>query len=58
MSAPSISPWTTGTATSRPDGYYHGAGLSYGYVLPFARHWAAETTVGAGMRPHEIRHLL
>lgn len=23
-------------------------GLSYGYVLPFARHWAAEFTVGAG----------
>ena len=30
-----------------PDGFY-GAGLSYGYVLPFARHWAAEFTVGAG----------
>ena len=30
-----------------PDGYY-GVGLSYGYVLPFARHWAAEFTIGAG----------
>ena len=30
-----------------PDGFY-GAGLSYGYMLPFARHWAAEFTVGAG----------
>ncbi len=30
-----------------PDGFY-GVGLSYGYVLPFARHWAAEFTVGAG----------
>ena len=30
-----------------PDGFY-GAGLSYGYVLPFARHWAAEFTLGAG----------
>lgn len=30
-----------------PDGFY-GAGISYGYVLPFARHWAAEFTVGAG----------
>ena len=30
-----------------PDGFY-GAGLSYGYVLPFARHWAAEFTIGAG----------
>lgn len=30
-----------------PDGFY-GAGLSYGYTLPFARHWAAEFTLGAG----------
>ena len=30
-----------------PDGFY-GVGLSYGYMLPFARHWAAEFTVGAG----------
>ncbi|WP_071135156.1 DUF3575 domain-containing protein [Millionella massiliensis] len=30
-----------------PDGFY-GAGISYGYVLPFARHWAAEFTIGAG----------
>lgn len=30
-----------------PDGFY-GIGLSYGYMLPFARHWAAEFTVGAG----------
>lgn len=30
-----------------PDGFY-GVGISYGYVLPFARHWAAEFTVGAG----------
>jgi hypothetical protein len=30
-----------------PDGFY-GAGLSYGYALPFARHWGAEFTVGAG----------
>lgn len=30
-----------------PDGFY-GVGLSYGYALPFARHWAAEFTVGAG----------
>lgn len=30
-----------------PDGFY-GAGLSYGYMLPFARHWAAEFTIGAG----------
>ena len=30
-----------------PDGFY-GAGLSYGYALPFARHWAAEFTLGAG----------
>lgn len=30
-----------------PDGFY-GAGLSYGYALPFARRWAAEFTVGAG----------
>ena len=30
-----------------PDGFY-GAGLSYGHVLPFARHWAAEFTIGAG----------
>lgn len=30
-----------------PDGFY-GVGLSYGYALPFARHWGAEFTVGAG----------
>ena len=30
-----------------PDGFY-GVGFSYGYGLPFARHWAAEFTVGAG----------
>lgn len=30
-----------------PNGFY-GVGLSYGYVLPFARHWGAEFTVGAG----------
>lgn len=30
-----------------PDGFY-GIGVSYGYMLPFARHWAAEFTVGAG----------
>ena len=30
-----------------PDGFY-GVGLSYGYMLPFARHWAAEFTIGAG----------
>lgn len=30
-----------------PDGFY-GAGLSYGYMLPFSRHWAAEFTIGAG----------
>ena len=30
-----------------PDGFY-GAGISYGYMLPFARHWAAEFTIGAG----------
>ncbi len=29
------------------DGFY-GAGISYGYVLPFAGHWAAEFTLGAG----------
>lgn len=30
-----------------PDGFY-GVGLSYGYALPFARHWGAEFTLGAG----------
>lgn len=30
-----------------PDGCY-GVGISYGYMLPFARHWAAEFTIGAG----------
>lgn len=30
-----------------PDGFY-GVGISYGYVLPIARHWAAEFTLGAG----------
>lgn len=30
-----------------PDGFY-GVGLSYGYMLQFARHWAVEFTVGAG----------
>lgn len=30
-----------------PNGFY-GVGLSYGYVLSFARHWGAEFTVGAG----------
>lgn len=30
-----------------PDGFY-GAGISYGYTLPFARHWAAEFTAGLG----------
>lgn len=30
-----------------PDGFY-GAGISYGYVLPFAKHWAAEFMLGAG----------
>lgn len=30
-----------------PDGFY-GMGLSYGYALPFARHWGAEFSVGAG----------
>ena len=30
-----------------PDGFY-GVGLSYGYMLPIARHWAAEFTIGAG----------
>ena len=30
-----------------PDGFY-GIGLSYGYMLPFAHHWAAEFTIGAG----------
>ena len=30
-----------------PDGFY-GVGLSDGYVLPCARHWAAEFTIGAG----------
>ena len=27
---------------------YKRQGLSYGYMLPFARHWAAEFTIGAG----------
>ena len=35
------------TRYQSPDGFY-GAGLSYGYALPFARHWAAEFTLGAG----------
>lgn len=35
------------TRYQSPDGFY-GAGVSYGYVLPFARHWGAEFTVGAG----------
>ncbi|MBS5868283.1 MAG: DUF3575 domain-containing protein [Alistipes indistinctus] len=35
------------TRYQSPDGFY-GVGLSYGYMLPFARHWAAEFTVGAG----------
>ena len=30
-----------------PDGFY-GAGISYGYALPFTRRWAAEFTIGAG----------
>ena len=30
-----------------PDGFY-GAGVSYGYTLPFARRWAVEFTIGAG----------
>lgn len=30
-----------------PDGFY-GMGLSYGYALPFGRHWGAEFTIGAG----------
>lgn len=30
-----------------PDGFY-GVGLSYGYALPFGRHWGAEFTIGAG----------
>lgn len=30
-----------------PVGFY-GVGLSYGYALPFGRHWGAEFTVGAG----------
>lgn len=30
-----------------PDGFY-GAGISYGYVLLFAKHWAAEFMLGAG----------
>ena len=30
-----------------PDGFY-GLGLSYGYALPFGRHWGAEFTIGAG----------
>lgn len=25
-----------------------GAGVSYGYKLPFSRHWGAEFTLGAG----------
>ena len=36
------------TDRKRYEGSFVGAGLSYGYVLPFARHWAAEFTVGAG----------
>ena len=35
------------TRYQSPDGFY-GAGISYGYMLPFARHWAAEFTIGAG----------
>lgn len=35
------------TRYQSPDGFY-GAGLSYGYSLPFCRHWAAEFTIGAG----------
>lgn len=30
-----------------PNGFY-GIGLSYGYSLAFARHWAVEFTIGAG----------
>lgn len=30
-----------------PNGFY-GVGVSYGYMLPFAKRWAAEFTVGAG----------
>lgn len=30
-----------------PDGFY-GIGVSYGYMLPFAKRWAAEFTIGAG----------
>lgn len=30
-----------------PDGFY-GAGISYGYVLPFAKQWAAEFMLGVG----------
>ena len=30
-----------------PDGFY-GVGISYGYMLPFAKKWAAEFTIGAG----------
>ena len=29
------------------DGFY-GVGISYGYMLPFARHWAAQFSIGAG----------
>lgn len=35
------------TRYQSPDGFY-GVGISYGYVLPIARHWAAEFTLGAG----------
>lgn len=35
------------TRYQSPDAFY-GFGLSYGYVLPFARHWAAEFSIGAG----------
>lgn len=30
-----------------PNGFY-GVGISYGYVLPFSKHWAGEFTVGVG----------
>ena len=35
------------TRYQAPDGFY-GVGISYGYLLPFARRWAAEFTIGAG----------
>lgn len=35
------------TRYQSPDGFY-GVGIGYGYALPFARHWGAEFTVGAG----------